>query len=168
VTEREFELLYYNSPGYDPRYNLALEEYLMKDYASGEDVVMLWQGRPSVLIGRHQNTLEEVDPEYIRENGLLVVRRVTGGGAVYQDMGNVNFSYIIRQGSGSLYDFRRFTAPVIEALAAMGAHAEFNSRNDITIDGKKISGNAQYIYKNTVLHHGTLLFALKGPACAAR
>lgn len=142
----------------DPRYNLALEEYALKNLDSEGNCIILWQNRPSIIIGKHQNTIEEINQDYIRENNIFVVRRISGGGAVYHDLGNLNFTFLIKDQPNTLYDFKRYTQPVIDALRKMGVNAEFNSRNDLTIDGKKFSGNAQHIHKGKLLHHGTLLF----------
>ena len=143
----------------DPFYNLALEEYCL-DHFLQQDIFILWQNMPAVIIGRNQNTREEINSSYVKEKDIKVVRRLSGGGAVYHDRGNLNFTFIVNEGPGARgFDFTRFTRPVITALAQLGVQAEDNGRNDITIAGKKISGNAQYRRKNRLLHHGTLLFA---------
>lgn len=141
----------------DPHYNLALEEYVLKNLNQDDSILLLWQNEPSVIIGRFQNTVEEINQEYIRKNGINVVRRITGGGAVYHDLGNLNFSFIVPSDQKNI-DFSRFTEPVIKALAKMGIETKQSGRNDITIDGKKFSGNAQFHYRDRILHHGTLLF----------
>ncbi|MDO4540552.1 MAG: lipoate--protein ligase [Syntrophomonadaceae bacterium] len=151
-------MIYIDNPATDPTWNLALEEYLLSRKAELGDILLLWRNEPSVIIGRHQNAMEEVNTEYVREHGIRVVRRPSGGGAVYHDLGNVNFSFIVHD-SGVMLNFQRFTAPVIAALRAMGADARDEGRNDISIDGRKVSGNAQYRQQGRVLHHGTLLFA---------
>jgi len=150
-------VLYIRNESVSPYYNLALEEYVLKNLGHEESFILLWQNEPSVIIGRFQNTIAEINNEYIEKNGINVVRRITGGGAVYHDLGNLNFSFIV-SGSQMNIDFRRFTEPVVKALAKMGVKAEHTGRNDITIDGKKFSGNAQYHYRDRILHHGTLLF----------
>jgi len=150
-------VLYIRNESVSPYYNLALEEYVLKNLGHEESFILLWQNEPSVIIGRFQNTIAEINNEYIEKNGINVVRRITGGGAVYHDLGNLNFSFIV-SGSQRNIDFRRFTEPVVKALAKMGVKAEHTGRNDITIDGKKFSGNAQYHYRDRILHHGTLLF----------
>lgn len=142
----------------DPAFNLAVEEYvfdrLSRDYA----YFMLWQNRPSVIIGRHQNTAAEVNETFIRENGISVIRRLSGGGAVYHDLGNLNFTFI-RDGESSKLDLSVFCEPVAAALRELGVPAEVNGRNDIIVEGQKISGNAQYVREGRVMHHGTLLYS---------
>jgi lipoate-protein ligase A len=144
----------------NPYYNLALEEYLLKEMGPGDDRFMLWQNSPAIIVGRNQNTWDEINLDFVRENNIAVVRRMTGGGAVYHDLGNLNFTFIARdrKGSTAALDFVRFAQPVIDALKELGAPAEFSGRNDIVVKGAKVSGNAQYRYKDLVLHHGTLLF----------
>ena len=142
----------------DPHFNLAMEEYVLKYLNLAEEYLLLWQNEPAIIIGRHQNTLEEVNMDYTRENNIHVVRRLSGGGAVYHDLGNLNFTFIRRAIRSELLDLKSFTQPVIHALKKLGVNAEVSGRNDLTIEGKKFSGNAQYLYKNNILHHGTLLF----------
>lgn len=152
----------------DPYFNLAAEEYLL-DNVSGE-LFMLWRNEPAVIIGRSQNAFAELNAEFIREHGIKVVRRLTGGGAVFHDLGNVNFTYIVRREGEQTLDFARFTKPVIEALRRLGVPAELSGRNDIVVnvDGevRKISGNAQCVRPakyaaggaDRIMHHGTLLY----------
>lgn len=147
-----------NSISTDPHFNLAAEEYVLKNLDPEEEYLLLWQNEPSIIIGRHQNTLAEINLDYVRENKIHVVRRLSGGGAVYHDLGNLNFTFIKKAVQSDLLDFKSFTEPVIRALAKLGVKAELKGRNDLTIDGRKFSGNAQYLYKNNILSHGTLFF----------
>lgn len=137
-------------------FNLAAEEYLLNNFS--EDIFMLWRGRSSILIGKNQNTMKEINYDFVKEHNIEVVRRLSGGGTVFCDLGNTNFTFISNGEGTNFADFKSFTKPIIEVLNQLGAKAEFSGRNDITIDGKKISGNAQYKMKNRILHHGTLLF----------
>lgn len=150
-------MIYINNDSNDPYYNLALEEYFFKKDLSDEPVLLLWQNRPSVIIGRYQNTIEEINEDFVKANNIDVVRRITGGGAVFHDLGNLNYSFIV-PAENTMIDFKTFTKPVIHALKKMGIDAIMTGRNDLEVDGKKFSGNAQYLYKNRLLHHGTLLF----------
>jgi lipoate---protein ligase len=140
----------------DPYYNLAAEEYLLKHAAN--DTFMIWRNEPSVIIGKHQNTAKEINHSFVESQRLPVVRRITGGGTVYHDPGCVNFSFIYTGRKENLVDFRHFTQPIILFLRELGLNAEFEGKNNITVDGLKVSGNSAHIYKNKVLHHGTLLF----------
>lgn len=142
----------------DPHYNLAFEEYIFKNL--DEDFVLLWRNGPSIIVGKNQNTIEEINMDYVKENNISVVRRVTGGGAVYHDLGNLNFSFITKSHS-NLIDFKTYNTPIIKALEKLGVNCELSGRNDIVIDGKKFSGIAQSLIKGRVLNHGTLLFDSK-------
>ena len=139
----------------DPYLNLAIEEYLLKN--SNDEYFLLWQNEPTVVIGRNQNAYAEINRAFTKEKGIHIVRRITGGGAVYHDLGNLNYSYIAEK-QGNEIDFESFSRPVIDALVEMGLSAYLSGRNDIMIEDKKISGNAQTHFNNRVLHHGTLLF----------
>lgn len=140
----------------NPYFNLAMEEYFLKN--TTEDVFMLWRNENAIIVGKNQNTLSEINYEYVKENKIKVVRRQSGGGAVFHDLGNINFTFISCN-NNSFSDFKRFTMPIIDALKDLNIHAEFSGRNDLLIDNRKFSGNAQYNYKNKVMHHGTLLFS---------
>ena len=141
----------------DPYFNLAAEEYVLKQFSN--DCFMLWRNAPSVIVGRHQNSLSEINLDYVKQNDIKVVRRLSGGGAVFHDMGNINFTFIENAKNDKLVDFQKYTQPIIEVLKLLDIDACFEGRNDLVIDGKKFSGNAEHVYRNRVLHHGTLLFA---------
>lgn len=143
---------------HDPAVNLSLEEYVLRQSRPGDDLVLFYINAPSIIIGRHQNTLEEINSDYVRQHGIHVVRRLSGGGAVYHDLGNLNFSFITDYHSDNFSNFRKFTEPVVRTLNKMGIAAELSGRNDIQIDGRKVSGNAQYISQGRMVSHGTLLF----------
>lgn len=137
----------------DPYYNLAVEEYLFEFL--DDDVFMLWQNEKTVVIGKNQNAFTEVNLKKAEQLDIKIARRITGGGAVYHDLGNVNYSFIKKGGE---IDFKKFSDPVIAALKTLGIDAELSGRNDLTVLDKKISGNAQFTKNNRTLHHGTLLF----------
>lgn len=141
-----------------PQINLALEEYALRNFGENEDYLLFYINEPSIIIGRNQNTLEEINDEYVRDNGIHVVRRMSGGGAVYHDLGNLNFSFITKYKQENLHNFLKFNEPVIRILKEMGVPAEMSGRNDILADGKKISGNAQFSTRKRMFSHGTLLF----------
>ncbi len=141
----------------DPYFNLATEEYVLKNYP--EDSFMLWRNMPCIIVGKHQNSLSEINADYVRQQNIPVVRRLSGGGAVFHDLGNLNFTFIQTGREDKLIDFRKYTEPILEVLLKMGIDARFEGRNDLTIGGLKFSGNAEHIWKNRVLHHGTLLFS---------
>lgn len=152
-------MLYVNNNCTDPYWNLAAEEYLLKEFH--QPIFRLWRNGDSIIVGRYQNTLAEVDINYVKENGIKVVRRLTGGGAVFHDLGNLNFTFIEERipGEDAGAMFRRFTRPIIEALNGIGIKAYLEGRNDLLIDGLKFSGNAVCIHNNRILQHGTLLFS---------
>lgn len=147
-----------NENTYDPRINLAIEEHLVRNVNVGDDILLFYINQPSIIIGRNQNTLEEINYPYVDEHHIIVVRRLSGGGAVYHDHGNLNFSFINSNGREFLHNFKKFTAPVVKVLNSMVVPAEMNGRNDIVVDERKISGNAQYAIGTKLVSHGTLLF----------
>lgn len=140
----------------DPYLNLAIEEYLFD--RTEEDIVMLWRNEPSVILGKNQNAYAEINFDYVKKNNIKVARRITGGGAVYHDLDNVNYTFISVSQENASLDFAYFTKPVLKALNTLGINAVLSGRNDIEVFGKKISGNAQCTRNGKVLHHGTLLF----------
>ena len=148
---------YLETGSVDPCYNLALEQVVLEQRREG-DWLMLWQNRNTVVVGLNQNTAEEINASFVEAHGITVVRRMTGGGAVYHDLGNLNYSFIRDVGNAEELTIGRFTEPVCRALASLGVQASVSGRNDILVDGKKISGVAQRIVGGRILHHGTLLF----------
>lgn len=146
-----------NEGNTNPHLNLALEEYCLRNFTD-QDYLLFYINKPSIIIGRNQNTLEEINHEYVEKNNINVVRRISGGGAVYHDFGNLNFSFITDYDVKSLNNFRKFTKPVIKVLNDMGVPAELKGRNDILVNDKKISGNAQFSSVKRMFSHGTLLF----------
>lgn len=143
----------------DPRMNLAIEEYALKYLDSSESYLLFYINEPSIIIGKNQNTIEEINTAYVEEQNIHVVRRLSGGGAVYHDKGNLNFSFITKDDGESFHNFKKFTEPVVQALGKLGVKAEMSGRNDImTSDGRKISGNAQFSTRGRMFSHGTLLF----------
>ncbi|MBQ6075762.1 MAG: lipoate--protein ligase [Lachnospiraceae bacterium] len=142
----------------DPAFNLAAEEYVFSSLPRDRAYVMLWQNDRAVIIGKYQNTAAEVNGAAVEAKGIRVVRRLSGGGAVYHDLGNLNFTVITDAEPGGKVDLALFCRPVVRTLARFGVPAEISGRNDVTADGKKFSGNAQYIREGRVMHHGTILF----------
>lgn len=153
-------MLCIDSPSLEPYFNQATEEYFLKNF--DDNIFMLWRNNNAIIVGKHQNTLAEINVARVKEKGIAVVRRLTGGGAVFHDLGNINYTFIMGYGEeGAKVDFKKYNQPIIDVLAGLGVKAEFSGRNDILIDGQKFSGNAEHIYhkKQRVLHHGTLLYA---------
>lgn len=141
----------------DPYINIASEEHLLRNFS--EDIFMLYINEPSIIIGKHQNAFAEINHRFVEENHIKVIRRLSGGGTVFHDSGNLNFCFIRNGNDGNLIDFKRFTQPILDVLHQMGVPAERSGRNDLIIKGLKFSGNAEHVYKKRTLHHGTLLFS---------
>ncbi|WP_417610157.1 lipoate--protein ligase [Owenweeksia hongkongensis] len=153
-------MLCIDNPYTEPYFNQAVEEYFLKN--SDENIFMLWRNDNAIIVGKHQNTLAEINVDNVKERDIKVVRRLTGGGAVFHDLGNLNYTFIMGYGEeGAKVDFKKYNQPIIDVLASLGVKAHFSGRNDILIDDQKFSGNAEHIYhqKQRVLHHGTLLYA---------
>lgn len=142
----------------NPAYNIALEAYAFRELFSEDEIFILWINEPAIIIGKHQNTIQEINKEYIDAHGIHVARRLSGGGAVYHDLNNLNYTIISNKSEEGAFDFKTFSQPVIETLADLGVKAEFTGRNDLEINGKKFCGNAQAYYKGRMMHHGCLLF----------
>ena len=140
----------------NPYFNLATEEYLLK--INDEEIFLIYINDPCVVVGKHQNLLSEINLQYILEHNIKLARRISGGGTVYQDLNNLNFSFIHNCTNLEQINFTKFTNPILEALSEMGLDVSFSGRNDLLVDSKKISGNAMHIFKTRVLSHGTLLF----------
>ena len=145
------------SPFVNPYFNLASEEYLLK--RKGEDLFLLYRNIPTIVVGKHQNTLAEINLPFIQKHGVLVARRISGGGTVFHDLGNLNFAFFTSGKEGELVDYRKATLPIIGALKEMGLEVRLGKRNELLLKGQKISGTASHVFKNRVLHHGTLLFS---------
>ena len=140
----------------NPAFNLATEEFLLNN--KSEDCFYLYINNPSIIIGKFQNSLAEINLDYVKENDIVVIRRLSGGGAVFHDPGNLNFTFIMKDQEDKTVDFRKYTQPIIDVLRSLDVDAKFEGRNDMTIEGKKFSGNAKCYYNDKVLQHGTLLF----------
>lgn len=152
-------MLFLNLETTDPYYNLAVEEYLMK-YKS-EPIFMLWSNEKCVVIGKNQNAYKEINFDLVKEHNIKVVRRQSGGGAVFHDIGNFNFTFIYNNAKEDFANFTKFVQPLVELLNELGVNAKVSGRNDILIDECKISGNAQYNYHDRLLHHGTVIYSLE-------
>jgi lipoate---protein ligase len=156
-TARFLVLFVDNLGSTDASRNLALEEYVLRHRMGEDDLLLFYVNAPAIIIGRNQNTIEEIAPDVVAERGIQVVRRVSGGGAVYHDLGNLNFSFMTRDVSGRFNRYDRFNGPVVEVLRDLGVPAEIGGRNDILAGGRKISGNAQFATPDRMFSHGTLL-----------
>lgn len=151
-------MLYLNVKGTDPYSNLALEEFVMNALPKGESAFLLWQNANAVVVGQYQSTREEVSTAYAQQHEIQIARRITGGGAVYHDLGNVNFSFICDCAEHERLDFFAFSEIMANALRKLGIDAQISGRNDLLAGGRKFSGSAQTVRNGRVLHHGTLLF----------
>lgn len=140
----------------DPLVALAIEDYVMELFE--EDCFMLWQTNPVIVVGKYQNIYNEVNIDYVESLNIPIMRRRSGGGAVYNDNNTIYYTYIVNKEVSSFSDYKTFTKPIVNALKIMGINAEFSGRNDILIDGKKFSGNSQLVNNKKITHHGTLLF----------
>lgn len=142
----------------NPYFNIAAEEYLLKNFT--DDCFVLYQNEPSIIVGKHQNALAEINYPYTKEKNIPIVRRLSGGGTVYHDLGNLNFAFLKNtENEKNIVDFKKYTEPIIKVLNQLDVNAKFEGHNDIRVNGFKISGNAEHVFKKRVLHHGTLLFS---------
>ena len=151
-------MVYIESPSTNPAFNLALEQYVFDRMDRSQEYFMLWQNDNTVVIGKNQNAFAEVNQKVADAKHISVVRRLSGGGAVYHDLGNLNFTFILDAKDATDLDIRLFCQPIAELLRSLNVPAEVNGRNDISIEGKKFSGNSQYIKHGRIMHHGTLMF----------
>ena len=151
------EMLFIYRKETDPYFNIAAEEYLLKNFR--EDIFSMWINDPCIVVGKHQNALAEINYWFAREKGIPVIRRISGGGTVYQDRGNLNFSFIISGEKGKLVNYRKYTEPVISFLRTLEIQSEFEGKSNLVVQGLKFSGNSAHIYRDKVIHHGTILFS---------
>ena len=144
----------------DPFFNIAAEEYLLKN--TNEEILTFWQSMPSVILGKHQNPVKEVNLDFVNQHKIPVIRRISGGGTVFHDLGNINYTLITQsKKQENLVDFRKFTKPMILFLKEFGLESLFEGKNNLTLGGKKFSGNSAHVFKKRVMHHGTVLFETK-------
>lgn len=151
-------MIYLESKSNDPAYNTALELFAFEELAKKDNVFFLWINQPCIVVGKNQNTRQEIDQKYCDENGIKIVRRVSGGGAVYHDYNNLNYTIISNEDNEADFDFKSMSQPVLDTLAEMGVNAQFTGRNDLQIGDQKFCGNAQYIKGKRVMHHGCMMF----------
>ncbi len=151
------------SNSFDPFYNLSFEEYIFKNMLldGGEEYISLWQNAPSVIIGKNQNAWAEINENFLENNDIKLVRRITGGGAVYHDLGNLNFSFVTNDKGGGRIDFKSYYQPIVKALRTLGVPAELSGRNDVTVCGRKVIGASQSIWRGRVLSNGCILFDVR-------
>lgn len=147
----------YQSRSRDPYFNVATEEYFLKNF--DEDFFYLYVNEPSIIVGKHQNTMAEINVPYVYENNIKVVRRLSGGGTVFHDTGNLNYCFIQKGAEGYLVDFKKYAQPILDTLQSLHVNAYLKGKSDLVIDDLKFSGNAEHVYRKKVLHHGTMLFA---------
>ncbi|WP_349687748.1 lipoate--protein ligase [Acidaminococcus sp. DS4831] len=153
-------MIYIESESLNPCFNLALEQYVFDCMDKSKEYFILWQNDNTIVVGKNQNTIAEINRKFVEEKKITVVRRLSGGGAVYHDLGNLNFTIIVsKKNNMNDFDFSRFNKPVVQALNKLGVHANISGRNDITINNKKISGNAQYIKNGRIMDHGAILYS---------
>jgi len=143
-----------HSNSFNPWYNLALEEYLLNNTRKNEVILYLWQNDNTVVIGRNQNAWKECNCRLLEENDGKLARRLSGGGAVYHDLGNLNFTFVMDK---NLYDIHTQLEVILKAVRDSNIDAKFSGRNDLVVDGRKFSGNAFYYGTNSSYHHGTIL-----------
>ncbi|MDO5732819.1 MAG: lipoate--protein ligase [Eubacteriales bacterium] len=151
-------MLYLRSTSHNAAYNIAFEEFVFRHLAPKEDCFILWHNNPVIVVGKNQNTLEEINEEYCREQGIRICRRLSGGGAVYQDINCLDYTITSREGRRGAFDFAKLSEPVIDCLKSLGVEASFTGRNDLQIDGAKFCGNAQLVAGDLIMHHGCMLF----------
>lgn len=151
-------MIYIDNVSHDATFNLALEEYVFDCLPKDESYFWLWQNDNTIVVGKHQNTAEEINASFVKAHNINVVRRLSGGGAVYHDLGNVNFTFIANTGNIETLNLQAYCLPVVNTLNKMGVKVELSGRNDLSIEGKKISGNSQYVKNGRIMHHGTLLY----------
>ncbi|MDR3190934.1 MAG: lipoate--protein ligase [Lactobacillaceae bacterium] len=149
---------YLINDSHDAYFNIAMDTWMLRNLKQAEPIFRLWQNDRSIIVGKNQNTFAEINQEYVDEHDIKVVRRMTGGGAVYHDLQNINFTFIVPVADPSKVNFKEFVQPMVDALHDIGVPAEINGRNDLLLDGKKISGNAQRYERGYLIHHGTLMF----------
>ena len=153
-------MIYLESKSFDPHFNLAMEQYIFDQMDRNEEYFFLWQNANTIVVGKHQNTIAEINQKFVEEHNISVVRRLSGGGAVYHDMGNLNFTFLVRKED---YDLNKQLDVILRAVQKLGLQAEKSGRNDILVDGKKFSGNAYFETEGHCYHHGTIMVNVNLP-----